>query len=100
MLFRSIFWPGQNGARGAVGLEFIHQALQILLQILAGMEQIAEGVPTTKAAFALAGRYQVDMPITAQLHAVLFEGVSPSQAVTRLMSRPGKEETESWGALP
>jgi glycerol-3-phosphate dehydrogenase (NAD(P)+) len=71
-----------------------------LAQILAGMEQIAEGVPTTKATVALARRNQVEMPIATHLHSVLFEGVSPAEAVVKLMNRPGKEETEPWGALP
>jgi glycerol-3-phosphate dehydrogenase (NAD(P)+) len=71
-----------------------------LVEILAGMEQIAEGVPTTKAAVALAKCYQVEMPITASLYGVLFDGISPSEAVTKLMNRPGKEEIESWGPLP
>jgi glycerol-3-phosphate dehydrogenase (NAD(P)+) len=80
-------WVGERLAKG-----------ENLSQILAGMEQIAEGVPTTRAAVALAERYQVEMPIAAHLQAVLFEGVAPAEAVVRLMNRPGKEETESWGS--
>jgi len=62
--------------------------------ILESMDQIAEGVPTTKAAVSVAGRHQVEMPITAQLHEVLFGGMSPRQAVASLMSRAGRDELE------
>jgi len=62
--------------------------------ILESMDQIAEGVPTTKAAVSVAGRHQVEMPITTQLHEVLFGGMSPRQAVASLMSRAGRDELE------
>src|SRR6185503_13652780 len=61
--------------------------------ILAGMEQVAEGVEACRAAHALAATRDVPMPITAQTHAVLFEGRSPRQALEGLLARePGTEE--------
>ena len=41
----------------------------------AGSHQVAEGVTTTVAALQLARRYDVEMPITALMHRVLFEGL-------------------------
>ncbi len=53
---------------------------------------VAEGVNTTRAAMALAGRHGVEMPITQQVHALLFEGKPPRQAITDLMERDLKPE--------
>ena len=53
---------------------------------------VAEGVRTTRAAVDLATHLQVDMPIAQGVHAILFQGKSPSQVVTDLMTRAAKEE--------
>ena len=53
---------------------------------------VVEGIPTKRAVLALAGRHGVEMPITAAVHAVLFEGKPPLEAITELMSRPPKAE--------
>lgn len=63
-----------------------------LPEILSSMTQVAEGVPTTRAAVRLADRFQVDMPITRQVYAVLFDSKSPAQAVSELMNRELKSE--------
>ncbi len=63
-----------------------------LQEILAAMTMVAEGVETTKAAHELAHRHDVDMPIVAEVHAVLTEGRSPSEAVENLMTREPKPE--------
>jgi len=55
---------------------------------------VVEGVRTTLAASKLAVQYGVEMPITAQLHAVLFEGKPPLQAVEALMGRVRTHEIE------
>lgn len=61
--------------------------------ILAGMGgKVAEGVPTTAAALGLAGEHGIEMPITEQVDAILHRGKSPRDAVTELMSRPGRDE--------
>lgn len=56
--------------------------------------QVAEGVPTTEAVIRLAARLGVEMPICEQVHRVLFEGVSPAEAVLSLMSRERKCESQ------
>ncbi len=62
--------------------------------ILAGMQAVAEGVRTSRAALGLAHRFQVPMPIVQEVHSVLFEGKSCRQAVGELMERVAKEETD------
>lgn len=61
-------------------------------QALADVKQVAEGIPTCKAAYALAASLGVSVPITEQLYQVLFEGKSPTAAVSDLMLREPKEE--------
>lgn len=63
-----------------------------LREILAGMHMVAEGVTTTPAALALAQRAGVDMPITAQVHDVLFAGKDPRMALEDLLSRLTRNE--------
>jgi glycerol-3-phosphate dehydrogenase (NAD(P)+) len=53
---------------------------------------VAEGVRTTLAACALADRAGVEMPIAAQMRAVLHEGKPPRAAVEELMLRSLKRE--------
>lgn len=66
-----------------------------LADILAGMSMVAEGVDTTRAAHALARRENIEMPIVAEVHAVLFEGSTAKAAVENLMLREPKPEL--WG---
>lgn len=63
-----------------------------LEDILSEMKMVAEGVETTRAAHALARRTDVEMPILAEVHAVLFEGRHPREAVENLMLREPKAE--------
>jgi glycerol-3-phosphate dehydrogenase (NAD(P)+) len=63
--------------------------------IRAGMTHIAEGVFTTEAAYALARRHGIELPITEQIHAVLFGGKPPLAAIADLMGRDAKDEAES-----
>ena len=63
--------------------------------ILAGMQAVAEGVRTARAALRLARRYQVDMPIIQEIHAVLYDDKSCMKAVTDLMERDAKPE-KGW----
>jgi glycerol-3-phosphate dehydrogenase (NAD(P)+) len=65
---------------------------QKLEDILAGMDSVAEGVPTTRAVMELARRYHVEMPITEAVHAVLFEGKDVLNALSDLMTRDPKPE--------
>lgn len=64
-----------------------------LSQVLDSMLMVAEGIKTTEAASELARRYSVEMPITNEVYAVLFEEKNPAQAVEDLMTRTAKAET-------
>jgi len=63
-----------------------------LKESLAILGQVAEGIPTCEAAYLLSRKHDVYMPITEQIHAVLFTGRPPKQAVYELMSRIQKDE--------
>jgi glycerol-3-phosphate dehydrogenase (NAD(P)+) len=63
-----------------------------LQDILAGMVMIAEGVETTRSAFALARKVGVEVPIVEQVHRILFEDKDPLQACRDLMTRDPKGE--------
>jgi glycerol-3-phosphate dehydrogenase (NAD(P)+) len=60
--------------------------------ILQGIPGVPAGVLTCKAVVSLAAEHGVEMPITQQIHAVLFDGKDPRQAVTDLMTRQQKDE--------
>jgi len=66
------------------------QPLQQIIQGMHGM--VAEGVLTTNAAIGLARKYQVEIPITQQMYAILHDGKAPKDAIRELMTRPGKVE--------
>jgi len=53
---------------------------------------VAEGIKTTSVAIRLAEHFGVEMPITAEMHAVLNEGRSPAEAIQRLMGRAPRGE--------
>ena len=53
---------------------------------------VVEGVATTAGVLELAERYGVEMPLTAAVHAVLFEKTDPIDAIAKLMSRELKRE--------
>jgi glycerol-3-phosphate dehydrogenase (NAD(P)+) len=61
-------------------------------QIAASTQMVAEGVKTAKSAWQLARRHGVDVPITRQVHAIIYEGQAPKQAVRDLMTREAKPE--------
>ncbi len=73
-----------------------------LEQILAEMHMVAEGIWTTRALFGPESEARgIPMPIAEQVHAVLFEGKDPRQAVIELMRRePAGEMDGLSGALP
>jgi len=63
-----------------------------LIDILGEMKSVAEGVKTTQAVHGLAQKLKVEVPITEQVHAILYENKDPAQAVRELMSRALKDE--------
>lgn len=58
-----------------------------LSEVLTSGPQVVEGVPATRALVQMAERFGVEMPIAAQVYAILFEGRSPTQALADLMAR-------------
>lgn len=73
---------------------------QSMAQILAGMQMVAEGVKTTRAAHFLAERLGVDMPLVDAVYRILYKDLAPREAIKKLMSRELKDEleamTETW----
>ncbi len=53
---------------------------------------VAEGVNTARAAVRLAAKHHVEMPITAKVAEILFEGKPPGATVAELMGRDLKAE--------
>ncbi|MGB8326824.1 MAG: NAD(P)H-dependent glycerol-3-phosphate dehydrogenase [Steroidobacteraceae bacterium] len=61
-------------------------------EALAEIGQVVEGYQAARAVRAVAARTGVDMPIAAALYRVLYEKLSPADAVRALMRRPVKAE--------
>ena len=62
--------------------------------ILGGMRMVAEGVRTTGAALALGVRHEIELPIAAQMAAVLEGRRSAAEAVEVLMGRKQRPEVD------
>ncbi|MCM3599769.1 NAD(P)H-dependent glycerol-3-phosphate dehydrogenase [Robertmurraya korlensis] len=67
---------------------------QNLDEVLENMGMVVEGVRTTKAAYQLAEKYSVKMPITTALYNVLFNQARPKDEVDLLMTRVKTHEME------
>jgi len=65
---------------------------QTLEEHLRSTQSVVEGVETVRAIVELARELGVDMPIAQTVHGVLHEGMSPSEGIKQLMSRPLKPE--------
>jgi glycerol-3-phosphate dehydrogenase (NAD(P)+) len=63
-----------------------------LATVLEEMDQVAEGVPTSRAALEMARELDIDVPITEQVVAVLFEDKPPREAMLDLMARQPRPE--------
>lgn len=70
-----------------------------LEEVLENMGMVVEGVRTTKAAYQLAQKLQVKMPLTTALYHVLFDNVHPKDAVDELMSRSKTTELDDLSQL-
>lgn len=63
-----------------------------LQSIRGNMQNVAEGIDTTKAALVLAKRLGVDVPIIRAVHQVLFGSLHVDEAISALLERaPGME---------
>ena len=60
--------------------------------ILASTPSVVEGVPTTRSVVQLARGHGVEIPIAVAVHAILFEGLAPLDAIRALMGREPKAE--------
>lgn len=76
---------GESIGRGAAPAEAI-----------AASQMVVEGVNATRAALLLAERYGVEMPITHEIHDILFAGKSVSAALTDLMTRGAGDELRGF----
>ena len=65
---------------------------QSLTEIQTSMQNVAEGINTTSAALEMAQTLEIEMPITRAIYNVLFEKLSPIDAIKELMSRPARSE--------
>jgi len=63
-------------------------------EVLGGMRMVAEGVNTASAAMALGERHRVELPIAAEVAAVIAGLKTPREAVECLMLRPQRGELE------
>jgi glycerol-3-phosphate dehydrogenase (NAD(P)+) len=62
--------------------------------VLAELGEVAEGVTTASSAHKLAQKLGVEMPLTAQVHAMLHEGKPAVQALMDLMGRQRRAERD------
>ena len=65
-------------------------------QAVAEVKMVVEGAVSAKAAFELAKKYDVDMPIVEAVNRVLFEDKSAQEAMWELMER---EQTNEFSDL-
>ena len=61
-------------------------------EITSNMRMVAEGVNTARSTVALARKLGIEMPIVEKIHAVLYEGLKPQDAINDLMERKLREE--------
>lgn len=81
---------GDLSRNRTVGVELAHG--RRLDEIVRSMKMVAEGIKTTNAAVDLARRHRVEMPISEQMFQMLHFGISPRDAIQRLMERSLKGE--------
>ena len=62
-------------------------------EIVASMDQVAEGVKSTPVVASLARSLGVDMPITEEVRAVIEDGRTAAEAYRALLDRPPTSET-------
>ncbi len=65
-----------------------------LPDILSETRTVAEGIKTAESVFSLSSRLGVEMPISHAVYRILYEGLSPKEAVYQLMTRDLKQEID------
>ena len=68
-------------------------------QVTTAIGQEIEGIGTAKLVYRLSRDHGIDMPITEQVHRILYEGLSPLDAVHNLLLREQKAELTSHDAV-
>jgi glycerol-3-phosphate dehydrogenase (NAD(P)+) len=63
-----------------------------IMQAMDEIDQVVEGLGTTKLVHELSKSRGVEMPITEQVYQVLYQKLSPQKAVEALLSRKAKDE--------
>jgi len=81
---------GELSRNRTVGLEMGRG--RTLEDVLEHLGHVAEGVKTSKSAYDLGLKLDVDMPITGEVYRVLYEQKQPLQAVVDLMNRALRKE--------
>ncbi|MCD8391439.1 MAG: NAD(P)H-dependent glycerol-3-phosphate dehydrogenase [Firmicutes bacterium] len=61
-------------------------------ETLKAVHMVVEGVNTARAAYELAKKYNVQMPIVEEAYNILYNGRNAKEAVLRLMNREKREE--------
>ncbi len=61
-------------------------------EVISEMRMVAEGVKSSRSIHDLAQKHDVDMPLTAHVVQVLYEGMTPREMVRSLMAREAKAE--------
>ena len=65
-----------------------------LKDVLADMRMVAEGVKTARSVYALSLQLGVEMPICQAIYRILYEDLSPRDALYQLMTRDLKSELD------
>ncbi|KAK9820514.1 hypothetical protein WJX72_011174 [[Myrmecia] bisecta] len=65
-----------------------------LPEIIQSMTAVAEGVLTSRSAYNLSKKLNVECPIIEGIYKVIHEGVDPNQMVTEVMSRDLRSEVD------
>jgi glycerol-3-phosphate dehydrogenase (NAD(P)+) len=65
-----------------------------MAEILGEMQQVAEGVKTSKVARELAAKIGVAAPITDAMYAIMHGGVPVREAINAMLNRPIRTERD------
>ncbi len=66
-----------------------------LAEVVGSMSMVAEGVPTTRSAFACARGNGTPTPVIDQVYAVLYEDLPPAEALRSLFLRDPRPESDA-----
>ena len=64
-------------------------------KIISSMKMVAEGIKTSLSAYRLAKKMGIEMPITTEVHHIIYRGKDPHRAVKDVMTRELKVEPEN-----